>query len=898
MTFREIIRENSDRLFIVDTECFIIFTGSSINDDRPFIRIGTWYDLPVEIIPLIENVIITDRILGNPAHEQFNIDIRNLVANRYIGGESILKRFLDYQKNFGLDLTNVSIVNIEKDIPELPKKSSVSDRDQFIGVFYSDGNLKIVHDKSDIFDLNSILSDNLSITSIQEKISSDSKGSDRYSGTGFVIAGNNPLFYGGGYFTAYQYPSGPLDCFSRLRIDPSRIREVLLPSQNILNLSSLMKFKNSREGKVRIFSDNPEQIELIKKLFKNCTLVDERFSGINYNTGEGLRITGYENSPNLKIFCRTKGSPDEMTVAFIKLHHETKRIIRENPDIVLITYTAYEESALLFKSTDVPVIIIDDGNPHAAKIASSGLMIKRGIQYEFRKFQSENEIINMLAVPDEISAAIEAKDDAAIGEYVERLSGDRREFATMFNTATLLKLHMNSTSDRKFFSALRQIQQKYFSRIGLSIPDDQAQDYCVVLGIYKNSCYQIPVRVDQGQGEFFADVYSAESVRGYGMSLQQKILGEKILADRIRLLRLLRYFYDDRRSSGKLQKLEEQILHLKDEIENRKEIYSVDLYTHGEDAASAVHTRTAAGSRKHRPESLLFNDTADSYDSAAGAGDGGTAGAAGSAVYSGEYRDGRSAGKTGDRFFSRAVNYMSSVFGGRGGSGSGSAAHGSSLTDSRRKRLIIAMPVIILLLALLLFLLYKKREAAIETAGAGGQGLQVQDAAGSGAAGVPGAGGAAGNVTGTGAEGPAAGQVITVKRVNSEEKELLVKRNVMIRDIDIFNYANDVAVKNGYEKITYKGIKQKNPHWIYPGNLFIMLDGEKVVVQSGDTLWDLAHAKLEKMNADFYKIIAELEQTAPSDKKKMSELVDRAEAFSYIPQQKKIIESYRSKIEK
>ena len=163
-----------------------------------------------------------------------------------------------------------------------------------------------------------------------------------------------------------------------------------------------------------------------------------------------------------------------------------------------------------------------------------------------------------------------------------------------------------------------------------------------------------------------------------------------------------------------------------------------------------------------------------------------------------------------------------------------------------------------------------------------------------GSGGVTGTGGTTGETGITAAQG----ETFTVKRVNTEEKEILVKRNVKIRDIDIFNYANDVAIKNGYESITYKGIKEKNPHWIYPGNLFIMLDGEKVIVRTGDTLWDLAHAKLEKMNADFYKVIDEIEKTDPADKKRIRELIDRAEQFSYIPQQKKLISEYRLKIEK
>lgn len=893
MTFREIIRENSDRLFVVDTECFIIFTGSSINDDRPFIRIGTWYDLPVEIIPLIENIIITDGIMGNPAHEQFNIDIRNLVSNRYIGGESIIKHFLDYQKNFGLDLNNVSIVNIEKDIPELPKKSRVSDRNQFIGVFYSDGNLKIVHDQSDIFDLNSILNDNLSVTTIQEKISSYSKGTDRYSGSGFIIAGSNPLFYGGGYFTAYQYPAGPLSFFSRLRIDPSRIRDVLLPSQNILNISSLMKFKNSRGGRIRIFSDNPEQIDLIRKLFKKTTIIEERFSGINHNTGDGLRITGYENSPNLKLFCKSGNQTDEVTVAFIKLHHETKKILKENPDLVLITYTAYEESALLFKSTDVPVIIIDDGNPHAAKIASTGLMIKQGIQYEIRRFREEGEIIEMIDAPEELAAAFASKDAEAIAEYAGPLAADRREFARMFSLATLVKLHMNSTKDRSFFGALRQIQQKYFSRTGLSIPDDQAQDYCVILGICKNSCYQIPVKVSQGLGDFFTDVYSVSSVRQPGMSFEQKILGERILADRTRLLKLLRYFYDDRRSSGRLKQLEEQLLRLKDEIEDRKEVYSIDLYPHDEDAASPLYSRNVSKPAKHAASSLLFNHEAESFnpDSAEGAD---WSESTHSSLYSADYQPAKGAAHAGkDRnapLYQRAAGYVQSIFRGRDNPAKDSATRPLSITSSRRNRLLIAMPLLILLLGLLAFLVNKKMQEPV-TGDGGEQSTYAQGQAGSGASGV--------NDTGdsTGTEIPVTGEVITVKRVSTEEKALLIKRNVIIRNIDIFNYANDVALKNGYEKITYRGLTEKNPHWIYPGNLFIMLDGERVIVRSGDTLWDLAHAKLEKMNADFYRVIEELEDADPADRKKIRELVDRAELYAYIPQQKKIIASYRSKLE-
>ncbi len=138
--------------------------------------------------------------------------------------------------------------------------------------------------------------------------------------------------------------------------------------------------------------------------------------------------------------------------------------------------------------------------------------------------------------------------------------------------------------------------------------------------------------------------------------------------------------------------------------------------------------------------------------------------------------------------------------------------------------------------------------------------------------------------------------VVTVKRVNDQEKELLLKHKVKINESDIYRYCNDVAVKNGYSKISLEGLKDKNPHWIFPDNVFIMHDGEKVVVQKGDTLWDLAHAKLEKMNADFYKIIDEIEKTDPSDKSRINTLITEAEKYSYIKQQIQILDIYKKRM--
>ncbi len=100
MEIADIIRKDADRLFIIDRECYIIYTGTSLEDERPFIRIGNTLALPTEIVPLIENIVITDLVVGNPA---FELQHRHQVAfrKRYIGSRGIVNKFLNTRRRSG-----------------------------------------------------------------------------------------------------------------------------------------------------------------------------------------------------------------------------------------------------------------------------------------------------------------------------------------------------------------------------------------------------------------------------------------------------------------------------------------------------------------------------------------------------------------------------------------------------------------------------------------------------------------------------------------------------------------------------------------------------------------------------------------------------------------------------
>ncbi|MCP4134373.1 MAG: hypothetical protein GY754_25590 [bacterium] len=134
----------------------------------------------------------------------------------------------------------------------------------------------------------------------------------------------------------------------------------------------------------------------------------------------------------------------------------------------------------------------------------------------------------------------------------------------------------------------------------------------------------------------------------------------------------------------------------------------------------------------------------------------------------------------------------------------------------------------------------------------------------------------------------------TRKKITVEEDTIIDKYKISVNNFDIYTYANKVAVKNGYNSLSYPKLKHKNPNWIYPENIFIMLDGEKIFVKERDTLWRLARIKLTRMGIHFYELTEKIEKADDSDKRG---LLDQAEKYAFKEKHYKIIAELKSKLE-
>ncbi|HOO71149.1 MAG TPA: hypothetical protein PK926_05240 [Spirochaetota bacterium] len=763
MEISDIIKSDQDRLFIVDPECYILYTGDTPEDQKPFIRIGNWINMPVELIPLVENIIISDSLVGNPSLEQFNIDIELLHENRYIGSKNIISRYLDFQKIFGLDLTNTTIVDIEKDIPEITREQ-ISKKNQFTGVFYRNGNFKILHGDDVILDLHALAGQTVNYQAIFDKIHEQSAGTGRFDESGIIIIDHNPFFFHRNRLASYLFPTYVFTDFSRLGIDPGSIQDLIYPSTNFINLTKFLKWIHNTQNVIKIFHDHEEILEPIKKLFSNAGIIREPFSGMSINRS-GLDITNYPGTYNMILrYDSIQPDQDKLTIAFVKTPGGIDKIIREQVHCIIINYSAYEDVNLLLQSSDIPVIIVPDGNSNISRLSQSDkIVLKEGLQYEFHLTSDpaciwELSGLNKSAVEEVLKAL--PQDPFSVISSIGATEDETVQTINKLNLQSVLTLELNTTTDRGYARDLKNIITEIKSsrnRPPLSPDASRIKSHIVFCD---NHAYELHEIIPDREGMyFFEDTYLPhEGSEGY-YDQKQMEFSRRIEEDRVRLQMLLDIYYQKIKETPEKERDLTSLKHL---IEKRKEEY------HSDAISSFIPPRETIHETEEAPVT-----------------------------------EAHSIAQPEDEPSPRAT-FKTAL----------------KTRTTRKKRFpvyIISGVAVITVALLLMFYKFSSFEKQPD---------------------------------------------VVIKPVEpiTEQQAEIEDESIHIADRDIYVYANKVALKNGYNALSYSKFKEKNPDWIYPSNVFTMLDGERVTVKWGDTLWALARKKLVIMEKKFNSLVDIIEK--------------------------------------
>lgn len=826
MNLNDIIKTDADRLFRLDDECYILFTGDSVNDEHPFIRIGNWVNMPVELIPLIKNIVITDNITGNPSYEQFNIDPKHLEANRYIGSAEIVKSYIEFQKLFGLDLAGVEIVDIKKDIPELSREKNISDDDQFIGVFYRDGSFKTLHNRNTIIEIKGL-------NTASDFAGYSTPNSSAYSEAGLIILDGNPVFFSNNNFISYLLPHKEAEAFKNANIDTGRIKAIVYPSKNYPELISFIKNKRIGSNKMFIFSGLNEDIRMIKKFFSNIPLENGDLNNMHFTGVSGMLAENYPNSPNIKVTFN-----DGIKIAFIKSTTGIQHTIKDKLDAIIICYTAYKDSVLLFKSTETPIALINDTeeNNITARLGLQNIsLLHPGTVYKFSKINDAAEIGRYYCGRD-MELINEETDDAEnkLKQLKENVPFEEASATRLFNIISLLRMRINSSADRNQY---RQAQRLY-----LELTRDTEN-----LPFYGHSSH---VLVLQDSGLYvFVPPSATKTIRDeittYGKTTDSDSADKmQIERDRARLMQLLALFKND----GILGNIKSsaEITSLSKTIASRRKQYglpAIQPITAAYDTSEQdgfIHERTnqqTAAQDEPPVDYLRYIDKKIIKD---------TDSVTGKAL--------------------SVLNNMRSLY---------------NKMPKNKKIAILSAPL------LLVFLLLFALVSGDEQNGAGKntaqnntthktnyQGKNELDKTNGGQEGT----------NGKDNNGAADLKPTPSDTVLSDEKIKFYESmpsdfKSEITDNDIYRYVNQVAVKNGYRELSATEMQSKNPDRIFPKDTFTMLDGQIVTVVDGDTLWNIAAKKLIEQDINFYEIVKQLKNSKAAEKQKLIESA-RSMAFS------------------
>ncbi len=738
MDIHDIIKTDNDRIFIISPECYIIFTGDTLEDQQPFIRVGNSRNLPVRVIPLVENIIITDILLGNPVNEQFNIDVQYLPSNRYIGSRMVVQKYLDFQKLFNLNLENISIVDVEKDLPEFSRQKNISDKDSFIGVFYRDGNFRIMHSDEVLIDLNEMNAAYFSDNTIHSLLSKKAVSPEKFASPGFIPVEKSLFIYRNRTISCIDFPENYYGYFAECGIDPARVRDICIPSTSIFKTIRLVKWKNEQGGKIRLFSDEKEHAEQVKRLFSRCTVNHSRFSGMKFDTGDGITITNIAGSGNMILSY--KNIPPErktVTIGYIHDFNEVEQVLSSNADMFVARFSVFESANLLFKSVTEPVLVMDDGNANIKKLDRiQHTILNSCTRYELSLYAGWHDIEALLAAQmhnTELASLLTAREYPGASDMFKNMvsTGNLQTTGIMdiLNGLSLLRLHIQTTTERKTASAASRLA------------------YTIISWLQKNNIHGIPR--NSGYGVIAChDAGTVILFKGDGSSQN--------------ILPLETFEHVDSTTSSQIQvpEHEETKKCVERIIEDRKRLERLlDLYYAGSPERKKDIKELASSIREREKDitRILHRDP-------------------------------------GKKILRASI---------------------------RKKRLKaigkkLRLPLLLILAAGLAYLLYTS--------------------------------------------------YVNYRHEMRQEREkkrvenLIKKHDIRVTDTEIYYYANQVARKNGYAPMNMRSLKTRNPNWIFPGNVFTLLDGQEIVVEEGDTLWGIASQKLMKRHIQFYTVMDKLKE--------------------------------------
>ncbi len=870
------------RVFRIDTECYIVYLGRHPNDYKPFLRIGNTPALDQEVKSLIYSVVVSDDLTGNPLDEAATISEVPNDEFRYIGDPKTVKKFKEFLKH--------------QEIPTGKYQSNGAEAKNehgFYVYFYDDANLRLRFETRPIFDLhireerdrhfpqrckeikNAFLKDPLR----QGKRALEKPGFFVVAGKPYVFSRSNTLSFG---LEETTY----VDLATR-GIDPDAVTTAIHENGD-LALQRWLKRLRQKNARGKVFTNQPDAVRGLIDLFRSLPAKPARVEQVRFEPGG-------------------RQSFFELTV-----HRRADQFLVDTHNGVTLALPAGslrdagEPGGAAAGGAD------GSGADSSTEGAPEGRLLRvdaDGLHWRLDAAKAAGPILE--GVPYRLSAEPPAFDEALVGTCIPQKPGD---YTGVFSDEQVQILDQLRAAFEGLLSA-RDVSGpgRAIRSIGKAAADNPSAYFALTIHNARelirllNAGSRVKDAVAKGAANLDKALRALETpleevaVAGLICTLyvgnpeayQLFPLADAVTADRLE------------RSAALKREMREGFFAVDEEVfaAERKRLDAVIAELHprrSRERTAEQGVVSAAGASEDEERQSAGKGTGTGAEGEA-------EGAASGTRESGpEASDERASGTTegeaeaaaASRGGRRAADSTTSAAAGTAGAGGAGAGEEAADGAGRRRRGFIAAAAAVIIVVALFAVLF-----ATGVIGGPGAGVDVRDGAevagtdetdtddgtdgaatdGDGPAATDGSEGTDGAATGDDSEadgrtgqdeGPTADEMIgDTTNVSPEIRQFIESLDlenpppglraregaggIIVTILDIIRLANRIAVDNGYRELGAPPSAGPDPDWIYPGNVFELPDDSTYTVVSGDTLWDItARFILEQLRSRYERFAA------------------------------------------
>ncbi len=462
MTADHALHIESDRVFIIDHDCFIIYTGSGYAEQRPFIRLGSSHALPREVIPLIDCIVLSEKVCASPQAELFNIDSVEPSKNRYFGSKQALDLYFTSLSSCGFSHINEATVSTESDLPEINSNMNVPGDGQFSGIFSPNGNFKLLCNGVPLLDLSETQKTSFSRLSGFDIISSLNRTPEIEGGISLSVIGNSLSITSGGRTILAGYPHDDVKAFASSPVDPGGIEHILLPrNQPVYSVFPLSTWQRQKGTACSL------QVHHLGNRLRSFTQQNEKLKELKPPRSIGIdRVTVDFLPGGFELFIASQKNRVENVIRIV-FAYESKLIkdaVHRNPDAVITSYELFSSNALLFSGSPVQVVLYGDSIPQE-RLSPGVTLLHPGIKYCPVKLSKGEEIHLHHNLPLQSASLVSEGDEETILSMIESTPADT---TFNYNLKSLISFHQDATPDRARFAVYKRLLQEISKHLATS----------------------------------------------------------------------------------------------------------------------------------------------------------------------------------------------------------------------------------------------------------------------------------------------------------------------------------------------------------------------------------------------------------------------------------------------